>query len=85
MLLRSYKDFDFSDLTLIYSKNYSFVDAFMLTMQRKTLMNEFNMSLDEANDYMNNSKRREKNYDLIFGDEIKRTCMQGVQDYHYGI
>ena len=85
MLLSSYKDFDFSDLTLIYSKNYSFVDAFMLTMQRKTLMNEFNMSLDEANDYMNNSKRREKNYDLIFGDEIKRTCMQGVQDYHYGI
>ena len=34
---------------------------------------------------MNNLGSREKNCDLIFGDEIKRTCMQGVQDYHYGI
>ena len=85
MLLSSYKDFDFSDLILIYSKNYSFAEAFMQTMQRKTIMSEFNMSLDEANDYMNNLGSREKNCDLIFGDEIKRTCMQGVQDYHYGI
>lgn len=85
MLLDSYKDFDFSDLTLIYAKNYSFVEAFELTMKRKTLMNEFNMSLDEANDYINNPKRSEKNYDLVFGDEMKRTCMQGLLDYHYGI
>lgn len=85
MLLSSYKDFDFSDLTLIYSRNYSFAEAFELTMQRETLMSKFNMSLDEANDYINNSEGREKKYDLIFGDEIKRTCMQGVQDYHYGI
>lgn len=85
MLLSGYKDFDFSDLTLIYAKNYSFVEAFVLTMQRKTLMNEFNMSLDEANEYMNNSGSRKEQYDLIFGDEIKRTCMQGLQEYHYGI
>ncbi len=85
MLLNGYKDFDFSDLTLIYAKDYSFVEAFELTMKRKTLMSEFNMSLDEANDYINNLNRREKHYDLVFGDEIKRTCMQGLQEYHYGI